>query len=191
MKARALWIILIGLVWFAPAVTALADDVPSDRQAMILARALAYDTKLKDRVGETLTIAVLYRQGDSDSEDVRDDMVKAFEKTAKLKVQGLPMNVVTIAFSDGASLEASITRAEVDAIYLSSGLDGGLREIISVARKKDISTLSGQKKYIEAGVAIGVVLQKRKPSIMVNLPATQAEGMNLMSDLLKLAKVIR
>src|SRR3954466_7332117 len=71
---------------------ARADTVAADLQAKILLRALAYDRNLKERVGNSVTVAIVSRRGDTSA--ARNDIVRAFGGLAKLTFQGLPMNVV-------------------------------------------------------------------------------------------------
>src|SRR4051812_42870192 len=73
-----------------------ADTVAADLQAKILLRALAYDRNLKERVGESVTVAVVSRHGDTSA--AKDSIVRAFGSLAKLTFQGLPMSVVEHEF---------------------------------------------------------------------------------------------
>lgn len=177
-----------GLAWSAG--QALAD-VPAQRQALILARALAYDRNLKARSGGKVVIAVLYLPGDGGSEKQRDEVVAAFKEAAKFKIQGLDVDVVALGFGDGAGLEQALGAGEVDALYLSSGLTASLKDIMDVARRKRVATMSGNDSYRQSGVSVLIVVKDNKPSLVVNLPASQAEGMDLSAELLELAEVIK
>ncbi len=167
-----------------------AGGVPVDRQALILIRALAYDRNLTSRAGDELTVAVAYKFGDATSKAAADKVSSAFKATKKLKVQGLSIRVVKAAIGRD-DLEAITKKNGVDAIFLCPNLEGELPKITALSQRVGVTTLGASREYAERGVSIVVVAKKKKASLVVNLPSAKAEGMNLSSELLELADVIK
>ena len=52
-------------------------------------------------------------------------------------------------------------------------------------------TVTGTESYLGQGLAVAIVNRFNKPKIVVNLPASEAEGSDLDARLLALAEVLR
>ena len=166
-------------------------EVSPKQQAVILTRALAYDDKLKERAGDTVVVAVLYRSGNSTSESESTAIFEGFEQLAKVRVQGLPFKVVRIAWSGVAALKTAIGSQGIDAIYVCNGLSGEIGAIKEATRKLHILTLAASEEDVRNGLSMGVFTVEGKSTITVNLTASREEGAAMGSGLLSLAKVIR
>jgi len=105
------------------------------------------------------------------------------------KVQNIPIRVVSIDI-DTEYLEYTIERENIDVLYLTQLRAVEIGDIAKLSRKKQIVTLTGIPDYVKAGVAVGVDIKEEQPQILINLPASKAEGVDFSSQLLKLAKVI-
>jgi hypothetical protein len=175
----------------ARAIAGPADDVPPARQVLILTRALAYDGNLKTRAGADLLIAVLGKAGHSASDELAGTMGKAFRGLGNVKVQGLAVRATQMSYKDAAGLAATIEREGIDAIYVCPGLDAELMGIFEATRRLKVVTMASRQDYVQRGLSLGVFALEGKPTIVVNLAASKAEGAAFGSDLLRLAKVIR
>ncbi|MDX9722656.1 MAG: YfiR/HmsC family protein [Myxococcota bacterium] len=188
LASRAGFATLLVLLSFSS--MAWADDV-SDRQALIFARALAYDRNLAERAGEKLAIGVLYISGNAASEKDRDAMYDAFVKASKVKVAGLDVSVHKLSYQDIATLETQFSTNGIDALYVCAGLDGEIASIVGLTQSKSVSTMSSVRSYADKGVSVVVSVADDKPKIVVNLEASKSEGMKLSGELLKIAEVIK
>lgn len=168
---------------------AIADRVPIDKCAPILVRALAYDRALRARAGDSVTLAVVYHPGTPSSVSEASTAVSAFKKLESLTVQGLPFRVVRLAY--GPDLSAKLASEGVDALFLADGLSSEVNALTAITRRNKIVTLATDESDIRAGAAIGVAFASGKPTLMVNIAASKAEGADLSSELLRLARVIR
>lgn len=168
-----------------------AQEVPAERQVLILTRALAYDDEIKGRAGDDVTIAVLAKAGHAASEAMGAAMAKAFRGIAGLKVQGVPTKITQLSFSNGPALEAAASSGNVDVLYVCAGLEADLPAIIAVTRKRRTISIGSREEHVQRGLALGVFPLDGKPTIVVNLPAAKAEGSAFSSDLLRLAKVLK
>jgi hypothetical protein len=165
------------------------DTIAADLQAKILLRALAYDRNLKERVGDSVTVAIVSHRGDNSA--AKESIVRAFGGLAKLTFQGLPMSVVEHEFSTIEHLRDDIAARGIDVLYLSGGLEAQLASILALTHSKKVATITAEDAYVPAGVAIGVMLRDRAPKLWVNLASSKEEGLNLSADLMRVAEVIR
>ncbi len=170
--------------------SARAADVAHAQQALLLLRALAYDRNLGSRAGSSATVMILFRPGNGTSEAVRDTMSSTLAAAGeKVKVAGLTLKVVSKAYESPADLGHAL--GGVGAVYLCPGLDGSARDITAVTRVWHVLSFSGAESMVTAGVAVGFVSRDGKPVVLVNLPASKAEGADLDAALLRIAEVIR
>ena len=168
---------------------AYASDVDVTRQALVLARALAYDRNLPDRAGATVGIGVLYKTGDH--EDSAKKAYESFSALGGVKVGGLPVEITLVEWHDADTLINGIESGGIDALYVCAGLTDQVEAIKQVSRAKRVLTLASQRSYVEAGMTLGVFENAGEPKLAVNLPASKAEGASFSAELLRLAEVIR
>jgi hypothetical protein len=166
------------------------QEIAHREQAVILARALAYDGALKTRAGSTVVIAVLSRAGHAASEATGAAMLAAFAAMRPVRLQGLPMDVVALSYSGAEPLRAAIAAQGIDAVYVCPGFDAELAAISGVTRTAKVISLASEPGYVSRGLAMGVFPIEGKKTITINLAASRAEGASLNSQLLRLAKIV-
>lgn len=166
-------------------------DIPPDRQALILTRALSYDNNLRSRAGDTVVVAVLYRSGNGGSEAMADAAFKAFKALENVKIQDLPFRAVKVPFSSKESLKAAIGAQGIDALYACVGLEGDVGAIKEVSHKDHVLSIGAREEFVQGGLSLGVFLTDGKATITVNLQSSRDEGAALSSELLRLARVLR
>ena len=175
----------------AAGVASAQQDVPPERQVLILARALSYDDEIKSRAGDDVHVAVVSKPGNGTSEAMAAAMQKAFRGIGTVKVQGLPLRLSTLVYSSGAALASAVSGQRIDVLYICAGLEADLPAIIEVSRKNHALSIGSREDHMVRGLALGVLPVEGKPTIIVNLGAARAEGAAFSSDLLRLAKVIK
>lgn len=177
----------IGLALVLAAGIAEADSVlPAKSQANVLARVLAYDRNLKARAGDAVVVGVVYAASSAPSAAEADEMFTAFKQLEKFVLLGLPLRVEKIAFTDVAALRAAISERGIDALFVCTGLDTDVAKITTVARDVKQITLTGQRRYVSQGVAVGSVVVDNKPALIFNKTASEAEGSSFSSQFVTL-----
>jgi hypothetical protein len=164
--------------------------VPSDLQAAIFVRVLAYDRALKSRVGKTLTLGIVFRSSDDASKRIRQSMLRSFGDLDP-SIQGLPCRLVSHAYGDARRLAEWVDEADVDVLYVTSGLDGAIADIGELAAEKKLTTLTPVREYVEQGLAVAVVARNDRPQLVVNLTATRAAGIDLDPKVLQLSELVK
>lgn len=162
-----------------------------DRQAVITLRALAYDHNLGKRAGGSLAVAVLFKEGHSGSVDSSRKWTEALAKLGALRVQGMPLQVVRLAYTDAASLKGVVAAQGLDALFVCEGLEAEVDALKAVSRSAKVLTITGSADLVERGLSLGIVLSGDKNTILINPQASAAEGVSFSSDLLRLAKMVK
>ena len=181
--------LIVALALVICAVTPSAHaQLGAGSESLLLLRVLAYDRNVTKRAGKTVTIAVVYKPGDSDSEQVRGQISQALSDAAKkVTVAGLPIRVQSIAATP--SLDAELGGIRAAAAYVCPGLGDSIEGISRITRTRSILSFAGNERYVSSGLSIGLVRRSSKAAIMVNLPSSKAEGAALDAALLRVAEV--
>lgn len=182
--------LLVATLALLPGRNGGADDLAPAKQAIFLARVLAYDANLKARAGRTVNIAVLAKRGDVASERVADAMAKAFLPLEAATVLGLPMKISQIGFTGREALDKAVREGGIDSLYVCAGLAAALPDIERVARAHRVLTLAGLAAYLQQGLSLGVFAVEGKNTILVNLEASREEGVAFGPELLRLATLV-
>ena len=181
---------LLALICLAGQVR--AEELSAAQQSLLFLRVLAYDRNLKTRSEGALNVAVVYRGGNRDSEQARDAVVSALRDASKrITVARLPIRAVAVEFTSPQAFENLLQSEKISAVYVCPGLGDVTFALSAVTRKRAALTATSIESAVRGGLSIGLLTREGKPELLVNLPATRAEGANLDAALLRLAQVLR
>jgi hypothetical protein len=180
--------LLVGLLFGR---TSDAADLPPAKQAIFLARVIAYDGNLKTRAGAAVNIAILLKKGDAESEKMADNVMKAFLPLEAATMLGLSVKVSRVSFAGRDALDKAIREGGIDTLYICRGLDSSLADIKTVTRARKVLTMASQEDQLKLGLSLGVFSIDGKNTILVNLEASREEGAAFGPELLRLATVVR
>jgi hypothetical protein len=193
MRPRLGWVSQASVLVLALVLcrVAMPADLAAGKQAIFLARVLAYDANLKERAAGTVNIGVLARKGDRDSERMADSMVKAFTPLETATILGLPVRVSRLYFAGREALDRAAREGGIDTVYVCAGLDTNIADVKAVARARKILTLASHPSHLKQGLSVGVFDMDGRNTIIVNLEANRDEGVAFGPELLRLATVVR
>jgi hypothetical protein len=80
--------------------------------------------------------------------------------------------------------------AGIDILYVAPLRTVEPASIAVASRDTQTLTLTGVPAYVEAGLAVGIGTRGGKPQIIVNLPASRAEGSRFSAKLLRLCRIV-
>lgn len=188
LNLRALAVVL-GMAVLLGAAPAQAQRLSAPLEAAIHLRALGYDRALKQRVSNSVVIALLYDASSEASVRATNELREAFiSLSKKMKVQDLPIVVKSVAYKDSwPSSELS----KVAAVYVTPGLENRLPDIRTQAARSSIPTLCGDRELAKQGLAIAVYVKGSSPGLTINLPSARQTGMDLDTRLLSIAEVLK
>jgi hypothetical protein len=164
---------------------------PAEVQIPLLFKILTFDRRLGARPqGKVIVIAVVFQTGFRASLVARNQIVDALKTMEDATISGHPVRWVAVEWKDGEQLRQALIRERTDVVYLTPVRGVELDPITSAARAGGMTTFTGVTRYVEHGLALSVGIVRERPQIIVNLPATRAEGSDFTSQLLRLCKVI-
>lgn len=181
-------VLLAALV---PCRRAIEAELPPAKQAIFLARVIAYDANLRERAGPAVNIGVLAKKGDKESERTAELLVKAFRPIESATLLGLPVRVSRMSFGGREHLDRAVREGGIDTLYVCGGLEANLPDIKAVSRARKVLTMGSQEEHLKAGLSLGVFDIDGKNTILVNLDASREEGVAFGPELLRLATIVR
>ncbi|MBU8870185.1 MAG: YfiR family protein [Gemmatimonadales bacterium] len=184
-------LVLVCFLLGLPSGIARSQVVPESSQLPIFFKLLTYDRTLWDVQEPRLRIGVLHRKGNDDSYANLTAMVEVLTQAAGKTVNNVEFEFATISWSDQDDLARKLGGAEIEVLYVTSGHEDFIEEVIENTRSRGILTLTGSRGGVVAGLAVGIDLDGDRPRIEVNLSALDAEGHQLDSRVLRLCKVVQ
>ena len=164
--------------------------MPAPMQASLFAKILTFDRNLKARAGKELKIGVLYQSKVRSSLEAQEEFLRAMCGDPGRRIEALAVSCVAIEWTGAPNLEAGTAREGIRVLYVAPLRAVAIEEIVAISRARRITTLTGVPEFVEKGIALGLALRAERPLILVHLAAARAEGADLNSQLLKLARVL-
>lgn len=197
LRSSRRWLLAIALLLWAasvgvgPARAEEVEEVNPDLAAQLFLKILSYDRNLISRSGGRLVLAIVYRPDSTESERIRDAMQAAFEeRIGKSTIQGRSLSVMLVPF-EARTLTRRLQAVGATMLYVTPGLDDQGGAVGAAAQVLRAPTLTGRRSLLDSGLAIAVVTNENRPGIVINLPVAKSLGMDLDSNLLRLAEVKR
>jgi hypothetical protein len=191
VEAHRLGALCVAVVVVLGGGLGVGAELPAAKQAVFLARIIAYDGNLKERAAGTVDIGILSRKGDKASEQMAESILKAFGPLESATLAGLPVKLTKLSFVGRDALDKAVRDEHINTIYVCEGLDANLSDITSVARNRKVLTIASQQDHLKHGLSLGVFDVDGKNTILVNLDASREEGVAFGPELLRLATVVR
>jgi hypothetical protein len=188
MYKLALPILGLSLSLMATLGTAHAQ-VPSKVQAAIIYRILKYDKNVVDRSKAAISLVILL---EGTAAERKDEIIAGFSSINGQKVESASIKIAAVTIAGADKLPAAMTAASGNLIYLPQGVTAATSAAaVAYGKANKVPVFSDDPVLSSQGVAVCIVLEGGSPKMVINLPASQAQGMALSADVLKLAKVIR
>ena len=166
----------------------LQMPLPVKDQMPLFLKILTYDKNLPQR-GDEIVIGVLYQERFRESLLAKNELMEVMKQYKT--VSGHPIRLAPLALDGRTSLAAALDDLRINVFYVSPLRAFDLDAITEVSRDREIVTLTGIPAYLDAGLSVSLDVKGGKPQILINLPASEAEGADFHSQLLKVAKVMR
>jgi uncharacterized protein DUF4154 len=184
--AALTWAALTGVVLIA--VESVA--VPANVQVALFAKIATFDRALPTLPKKEIAIGVLYERRVRASLESQEDFVRALSAIPGQRIADMPFHSVPIDWDGTEDIGALLDREPIQILYVTPLRAVPIEAIAAAAKSRGIRTWTAVPEYVERGLALGISLRGDRPLILVNLPQARAEGYDLSSQLLKLARVI-
>jgi hypothetical protein len=165
---------------------------PLDVQVPIILKILTYDRQFERNSPDMLTIGIVHDPTDPVSAQamtgLSDILYAAREKTIKQ----IPVRYFQIEYTGEADLRRFSGEKRIGVYYITPGLSAQvLAKVLLVSQELAITTITGVPDYVRQGVAVGIGERRNRPQILINLPASRAEGSEFDASLLRIATVLK
>ncbi|MBK6810139.1 MAG: DUF4154 domain-containing protein [Sandaracinaceae bacterium] len=164
-----------------------ADASSAARLSPVIARALSYERTLPSRAGGSLDILILHAANNASSQGEAAAFARGLGALSRSTVQGLPMRATVAPYSTGA-IETGAANG-VDVVVVCSGLDL-LSALTTTTRRRRLLTVGVERQHAVNATTLAVLMEDGRAKIIVNLAHARAEGVELSSQLLRLAEVL-
>lgn len=177
--------ILIMILFATFCSVPVVAQVQAKLQAAIFVKLLNYDSALASKKQTKIKFHIVL---DGKTAKQKSALKTEIGVISRQKIAGKSILVVT---TDIGSLASATSADTAHIYYLPDGTTSGtLNTALKLAKEQKIPLLAGNKSLAQKGAAVGIAVENNKPQIIVNLKQSKAVGMNLSSQLLKLATVI-
>ena len=164
---------------------------PAGIQVPLLFKILTFDRRTGARPpGQVIVIAVVFQSGYRASLVAKNQVVDALEAMEHSTISGHPVRWVVVELKEREQLRLALIHERTDVVYVTPLRGVELDPLVRAARAGGMTTFTGVPLYVEQGLALSVGIVRDRPQIIVNLPATRAEGSDFTSQLLRVCKVI-
>lgn len=172
-------------------VASATADAADDRRALVMLRALAYDTHLDDRVRDEVRFVIVYSEG-AEGLAAAHRWTTAFANVRKIKVAGRPVVVTAYRFETEAALHGTLGELHAAALVACEGLAGAIPvpALAAITRAHHVLSFSTRERDVAHGLAVGIVHGATRDEIVVNVEAAAAEGVKFDAGLLQLARSV-
>ncbi|MBI5493918.1 MAG: DUF4154 domain-containing protein [Deltaproteobacteria bacterium] len=180
-----------GLLLTAVAVATVARaEIPVDRAAQLLFRALAYERRIVANPAPEALISVVTRTG-----GVAPACVAIKQELQQLALQ-TPVGkrrakVGYLAFIDAKTFGEALRRVKPDAVLVCGGLEPAVPSIAEATREHKVLSFGMSRAMVDAGLSVALDDVRGRPGLVVNLANARAEGAALDASLLQVSDVIR
>lgn len=187
MLVRLLTLSFAFLLCVAPLHTR-ADAASAARLSPVIARALSYERTLSNRAGGSLDILIVHAPNNAASQGEAAAFARGLAALSRSTVQGLPMRATMAPYSASA-IETGAAEG-VDVVVVCSGLDSSLSALTASTRRRRLLTVGVERRHAVSATTLAVLMEDGRAKIIVNLAHARAEGVELSSQLLRLAEVL-
>lgn len=189
------WIVLLALAvlhavtWGARSARAEDLIVPARVQAALVGKVASFDRNFSARVKERVTIAVVSKSSNSDSERAAAQLLGAFREVGP--IASLPHEELRVPWTDAHSLAALCAERKVAIVYLTPGFDKETVAIVKALEVSRVLTVAGTLSYIKEGLVLGFDLVSGRPKLVINLASAKRQGIAFDSSFLAIARVVQ
>lgn len=180
---------ITALALFSAPAYAQSMPVPIEIQYPLLMRVFSADRNLTARSGSDMVIGVIYQKGVRESSQAAAALQEWARRNPSSPIAGSTVRLVPTAVDEMAGLDLRLLRDSVDLCYIAPLRAASLDSLLAATRRAGVATCTGVPEYVERGVSVGIGVKADRPQILVNMSAAKAEGIELGSQVLKLARV--
>ncbi|MDP9149770.1 MAG: YfiR family protein [Myxococcota bacterium] len=180
--------ILAGALAWPRSVSADTVSVPVGLQVDLFTKVADYDKTLLGRAEGVVRVLVVIRSRVPESASIGARVLNALSSASR--ISGLPHEDSSVEFTDVASLVARCKAHSIGILYMTPGLTDVDEALARALADLPVLSVSASAEGVTKGMTLGFDLVGAKPKLLVNLSACRRQGVQLSSDVLKIATVV-
>ena len=163
--------------------------MPSKLRVAFVLKVIEYDLNMKGRAPAGPHILVIGRSDQEASATEAQEMTQEFASYYGRQTAGAGV-AEKVLVSSALELKKMLDGRPRHALVLTQGLGDLSPALIGYANDKKILVLSSERKQLEDGAAVCLLLKGGKPRILIRVKAALAQGANFDPRLLRLAELV-
>lgn len=164
--------------------------MPAAIQAQILVKVASFDRSLVGSSRPEIVIGILYQRNLRESLEVQEEFVRTVGGLSRRSIGNKPLRVVALDWTGDTDIGNLLSREKIDILYVAPLRSVSIADVAAAARARGVRTWSSVPAYVEKGLSLGVGIRDDRPMILVNRAAAIAEGADLSSQLLNMARLV-
>lgn len=165
-------------------------EVPVGQQFSIFMKILECNRGFETHDDSVFTFGIIYQSGNKKSLNTHDELMGIISKSPRIIINKIPVKFIAIDLSHNTDLAGALTALKIDIVYVTPLRACNIEDLSAIFAVHKILTFTGVPSYLESGLAVSIANHGGKPQIVINLPASKAEGVNFSSQILKLARIM-
>ncbi len=163
--------------------------VPVSVQFPLFMKILTFDRNI-NRFGTKINFYIVYQSNYRTSLNIKNEIFQVTNFRNPGKIQNAQVSYIGIDLSS-ETIENAVSKYGKGVLYITPLRAVDIADITKFSQRQNMITLTGVPDYLRNGVSVAIDTKGNKPEIMINLPATKAEGSDFSSQLLKLSTIIQ
>lgn len=186
LRAHGWW---LALMLLASGSRLEAEERLSPKLAMVLMlKALTYDQNFGSHGSGEFVVLFVHGSG---HQRAAEEVLNAVAELKGTRIQGRPLRFIKAELKDASALRALTQEEQVAAVVALPGLPAhAVTSLAEVARAQRIYTLTLEPSFAEKELAVGVISNKGRMQLLINLSAARQVGASFEPTVLQLAKVL-
>jgi hypothetical protein len=162
--------------------------VPIQLQMELLIKVAGYDKNLPARARGVVRVLILKKADSAQSNHVAQQALRALSGKS---IMGLPSETSELVYGDGAALARLVKERGISILFATPGFTAtDMRNIGKALGGVSVLSAGAIARFVENGVVVCFDLVGGKPKLLIHLKRAREQGVDLSSQLLKLARVI-
>lgn len=187
IRSFALIIILVSML---PALLSAQEmEIPVATQLQLFSKVLSFERTMQSVKSNEFVLGVLVLKNVRLSTQVRDDIKRTIERTS-LTINGRPVRMQTVEFTDEAALQEVLNAHTLHALYVTPMRSVAIDAIARRCTEAKVMTLTGVPNYAYQGIVVGIGLRGDKQQLLLNISSAKSIGADFSAKLLSLATIV-
>jgi hypothetical protein len=162
-------------------------EVPLELQAELMAKVVKYDRNFVTRVGDAVTVWVVFRPGVADSERVSRQMMAALGAQATLG--GVKHTDELVPFTGVDKLTGAAKEKKAAIVIFAPGFDVEAVALAKGFEGWDGLTVTTTSAGVEKGFVLGFDLVSGKPRMLLQLTQARKQNADFKAEVIRIMKV--